>query len=167
MLVQMVAYFYIYSVIGWSLEVTYSALFRGMFLDPGTLIGPWCPIYGLGMVGIIKYLRPHWKHLLWLFFGGVLIASLLELGTGIILERLFHLQWWDYTDQPFNLGAYICLPFSMAWGVGAVFMVKMVHPSVNRLVENMSHAVSYSIVGVLSLLLLMDIVLSIEMVLKL
>ena len=126
--------FFIYSFLGWCLEVCFFALNTGKFVNRGFLNGPVCPIYGFGVVIVVLCLTPLMENTLLLFLGSVLLTSLLELGVGFALEKLFHQRWWDYTNEPFNLGGYICLRFSLVWGVGAVLVVKLVHPAIAALV---------------------------------
>ena len=75
---------------------------------------------------------------------------LLEWLTGFVLERLFHQRWWDYSQEPFNLNGYICLRFSIAWGLACLFVVKLVHPSVLWCIRTIPHPVG---VGLLILFL--------------
>ena len=108
--------FFIYSFLGWCTEVSYAALVTGKFVNRGFLNGPVCPVYGFGVVIVLSILVPLKGNLLVLFIGSVVLTSLLEWLTGFLLEKIFHQRWWDYSDQPFNIGGYICLRFSIAWG---------------------------------------------------
>jgi len=127
-LYQIFAYFLIYSCIGWCLEVIYAAVTTGNLINRGFLNGPVCPIYGFGMVIVLFALTPLSHSLLLLYLGGVLLPSALELVGGWALYKLYHTRWWDYSDYPFNIGGYICLEFSLLWGVGTLIVMKLVHP---------------------------------------
>ena len=127
-LYQVFAYFLIYSCIGWCLEVIYAAVTTGQLVNRGFLNGPVCPIYGFGMVIVLFALTPLSHSLLLLYLGGVLLPSALELVGGWALYKLYHTRWWDYSDYPFNIGGYICLEFSLLWGVGTLIVMKLVHP---------------------------------------
>ena len=127
-LYQIFAYFLIYSCIGWCLEVIYAAVTTGQLINRGFLNGPVCPIYGFGMVIVLFALTPLSHSLLLLYLGGVLLPSALELVGGWALYKLYHTRWWDYSDYPFNIGGYICLEFSLLWGVGTLIVMKLVHP---------------------------------------
>jgi uncharacterized membrane protein len=122
------AYFPAYAFLGWCLEVIYVSVNTGKFVNRGFLNGAVCPIYGFGAVLFILFLSPLTDHLLLLFLASVTIASLLELVGGYILKKLFHMRWWDYSEEPFNLGGFICLKFSLMWGMAGVFLVKIVQP---------------------------------------
>lgn len=131
--------FFIYSFLGWCLEVCFFALNTGKFVNRGFLNGPVCPIYGFGVVIVVLCLTPLMENTLLLFLGSVLLTSLLELGVGFALEKLFHQRWWDYTNEPFNLGGYICLRFSLAWGLACLLVMEIIHPSVLWLIRHIPH----------------------------
>lgn len=127
-LYQILAFFLIYSCLGWCLEVIYAAVSTGQLVNRGFLNGPVCPIYGFGMVIVLFALTPLSHSLLLLYLGGVILPSALELVGGWALYKLYHTRWWDYSDYPFNIGGYICLEFSLLWGVGTLIVMKLVHP---------------------------------------
>ena len=134
-LYQILAYFLVYSCIGWCLEVVYAAVSTGQLVNRGFLNGPVCPIYGFGMIIVLFLLTPLQHSLLLLYIGGVILPSTLELAGGWALYKLYHTRWWDYSDYPFNIGGYICLEFSLLWGVGTLIVMKMVHPVIAGLIE--------------------------------
>ena len=127
-LYHILAYFLIYSCIGWCLEVIYAAATTGQLVNRGFLNGPVCPIYGFGMVLVLYALTPLQHSILLLYLGGVILPSALELVGGWALYKIYHTRWWDYSDYPFNIGGYICLEFSLLWGVGTLIVMKLVHP---------------------------------------
>ena len=134
-LYQILAYFLVYSCLGWCLEVVYAAATTGQIVNRGFLNGPVCPIYGFGMVIVLFVLTPFAHSTLALYIGGVILPSALELVGGWALYKLYHTRWWDYSDKPFNIGGYICLEFSLLWGVGTLVMMKAIHPTIAGLVE--------------------------------
>ena len=134
-LYQILAYFLVYSCLGWCLEVVYAAATTGQIVNRGFLNGPVCPIYGFGMVIVLFVLTPFEHSTLALYIGGVILPSALELVGGWALYKLYHTRWWDYSDKPFNIGGYICLEFSLLWGVGTLVMMKAIHPTIAGLVE--------------------------------
>ncbi len=123
-------YFFIYAFLGWCTEVTYAALETGTFVNRGFLNGPVCPIYGCGMCIVITLLTPLSANLFFLFAGAMALTTGLEWLTGFLMEKLFHERWWDYTDEHFNVGGYICLKFSLLWGFGCVFVMRIIQPIV-------------------------------------
>ncbi len=119
-------YFAAFSFFGWLLEVVYYAWKERRFVNRGFLFGPFCPIYGLGTVAFLRIanglIRPaptgDVLFLLQVFAIVTLVTTLMELGAGGLLEILFDQKWWDYSDCRWNLMGYICLRFSLYWGIG-------------------------------------------------
>lgn len=137
-------YFLIYSVIGWMLEVVYHAVTLGKVINRGFLNGPVCPVYGFGvlavfaMCNIIGDLGGTGQSMsevnsFYIFIGGTILASAVELIAGWLLFHCFHARWWDYSNKPFNLGGYICPQFSLLWGLGAVLIVRVAHPGIDQI----------------------------------
>ena len=149
---ELVWIFIIYAFIGWCTEVSYAALDRGIFVNRGFLNGPYCPIYGCGVVIVVAVLTPLKENLLILFIGSFLLTSILEYITGYLLERVFHNQWWDYSDKPFNIHGYVCLKFSIYWGLACTFIMDVLHPIIYKGIILMPH-----IPGVILLCIIMTV----------
>ena len=151
-------YFLVYSCLGWCAEVAYAAVTTGQLVNRGFLNGPVCPIYGFGMVALLLLLAPVRHSLLLTFLGGVLIPSAIELVGGWALYRIYHTRWCDYSDAPFNLGGYICLEFSLIWGLGALFVLRIIHPILAGFLHLMPENIGWIIMLVLYLLYLADLI---------
>lgn len=130
-MLQVIWFFFIYAFIGWCAEVTYAAVVTGKFVNRGFLNGPWCPIYGIGVLVVVALLDPLKDNLALMFVGSVLVTSLIEGVGGFVLEKLFRQRWWDYSDRPLNIGGYVCLQFSLMWGVGCLLVVDRIHPLIS------------------------------------
>ena len=85
--------FCIYAFFGWCVEVAYHAINCGKFINRGFLNGPYCPIYGIGMIIVVQFLFPLRENLIILFLGSLLLTSLLEFITGFLLEKIFNNKW--------------------------------------------------------------------------
>lgn len=129
---ELVWIFIIYAFIGWCTEVSYAALDTGKFVNRGFLNGPYCPIYGSGVVVVVAILTPLKENLFILFFGSVILTTIIEYITGLLLEKVFHNKWWDYSNKPFNLQGYICLKFSIYWGLACTFIMEIIHPIIYK-----------------------------------
>lgn len=125
---EVVWLFLIYAFIGWCVEVAYQTVNHGVFINRGFLNGPYCPIYGCGGVLCVWVLYPLHENTVLLFFGSAIFASLLELITGFVLEKVFHNKWWDYSNVPFNIKGYVCLKFSLYWGLAGMVALDIFHP---------------------------------------
>ena len=104
--------FFLYSFFGWLAEVAFSAVSRKKFVNTGFLTGPVCPIYGVGILFILRFLEPLRNDLFFLFVGSTVVATVLEYATNRFLEGLTGTKWWDYSRFRFHFGGYVCLPFS-------------------------------------------------------
>lgn len=160
-------YFLIYSFLGWCVEVCYAALNTKKFINRGFLNGTYCPIYGAGVITIMYFVYPFKNSLVVLFIFSVILTSLIELLTGFVLEKVFHYRWWDYSKENFNLGGYICLKFSIIWGLACVFVTEIVHPAVRDIILWIPASFGEIIIGVLYLLMGIDFIVTVKTVLKL
>ena len=106
-------------------------------------------------------------NLLLLFFGSMVFTSLLEFIAGFAMERIFHDKWWDYSNNPFNIKGYICLEFSIIWGIACVLVVDIIHPIIMKLVNALPHTLGLWLMGALYVLLVTDAVLTLVELLKL
>ncbi len=127
--------FLLYSFLGWCTEVIYHVVTVGRFINRGFLAGPVCPIYGMGILAVTELLAPWADNLPLLYLGSVVLTSAIELALGWLSQQLLHERLWDYSDVPFNLGGYICLKFSLVWGLACVGVVRLVPPAVLRLLR--------------------------------
>ena len=157
-LYHVLAFFLIYSCTGWCLEVIFAAATTGQLVNRGFLNGPVCPIYGFGMIIVLFALTPLQDSVLLLYIGGVILPSALELVGGWALYKLYHTRWWDYSDFPFNIGGYICLEFSLLWGVGTLVVMRIVHPVVAGLVDMIPPFVGFVVMCVLYAVYAADVV---------
>ena len=166
-LYQFLCIFFVYAFLGWCTEVSYAALQTGKFVNRGFLNGPVCPIYGFGVVIILACLTPLKQHFILLFLGSVVLTSLLELVTGFVLEKLFHQRWWDYSDDPFNIGGYICLKFSIAWGLACLFVVDILHPTIQWVIALVPRGLGWVLLGVFAASMAVDLAATVSTIAKL
>ena len=159
--------FFIYAVLGWGIEVIYAAGKRGEFVNRGFLNGPYCPIYGIGAILVIFLLDSVANNLLYLFLGSVLITTALELLVGFLLAQIFQQKWWDYSEMPFNIGGYVCLLFSLKWGVACLILVDRIHPNVSSLINLIPQTLSEGLLLVFSILLISDFLATVNLILEL
>lgn len=152
-------YFFIYGTLGWMLEVSFQSIKTGKFINRGFLNGPICPIYGTGASIVIFFLSGIAdSNKLMLFLGSIFIATLIELITGFLLDKIFHKHWWDYSDRRFNIGGYVCLEFSIAWGFLCLFLYDINHPLVQRMVDIIPYKAKIYILITLSIVICIDFI---------
>lgn len=160
-------YFFIYAFLGWGAEVIFAAARKGVFVNRGFLNGPLCPIYGVGLVAVVALLAPVRDSLGLLYLGAVLLTSAIELVTGFLMEKLFHQRWWDYSQMPFNIGGYVCLLFSLIWGLACLLIVDVVHPLVAGLVARIPQKLGWPLLAAFLVIMAADYAVTIACVLKL
>lgn len=160
-------YFLIYAFLGWCVEVCYATLNTRKFINRGFLNGPYCPIYGVGVMTIIYFVFPLRDNMFILFLASMFLTSMLELVTGFVLEKVFHYKWWDYSGVPFNIGGYICLKFSIMWGFACVLVVDIIHPVVEDIISWVPLWAGKIILSVAAVFILIDFIVTVKTVLKL
>lgn len=136
---ELTAFFFIYGFLGWVSEVAFAAVEKGKFVNRGFLLGPICPIYGVGVVLVTSLLHPLLKYPVLEYVLCVVICSAVELITGMVLKALFHERFWDYSNKRFNIGGYICLTFSLLWGAVCLVILYLLHPALYVLVQKFPH----------------------------
>ena len=162
-----ILFFFIYAFLGWCTEVVYAAVNTGRFVNRGFLNGPICPVYGFGVLIVIYVLTPLKGSLPLLFLGSVVLTSALEWMTGWILEGIFHNKWWDYSDVPFNLNGYICLKFSLIWGLACLLVINIIHPLVYDVIKLIDIRVENVLVSLFLSYIAVDITATVQAILKL
>lgn len=163
---ELVWIFIIYAFLGWCTEVSYAALDTGRFVNRGFLNGPYCPIYGCGIVIVVAILTPLKSSLLILFLGSLILTTALEYLTGFLLEKVFHNKWWDYSDKPFNIKGYICLKFSVYWGLACTFVMDIVHPVIYRVITGIPHVFGVVLLSLLMCMFFVDCCITVSTILK-
>ena len=153
--------FLIYAFLGWCSEVAFAAVNKGKFVNRGFLNGPVCPIYGVGMLIVVTALWGLKGNLILLFLGSAALTTALEFVTGFVLEKFFHDKWWDYSDMPFNIKGYICLKFTVLWGLAATFIVGAVHRFVYMLIVKMPAVPGIILLSVFAAAFITDFVITV------
>ena len=164
---QAVWIFIIYAFLGWCSEVAFAAVNKGKFVNRGFLNGPVCPIYGVGMRIVVLC---HWNRRdrpLLLFLGSALLTTALEFVTGFVLERFFHDKWWDYSDMPFNIKGYVCLKFTILWGLAASFIIGAIHRFIYMLIEKTPFVLGVILLAVFSAAFIADFIVTLTALVKL
>lgn len=148
--------FFFYSFIGWCIEVCSAAVQHRKFVNRGFVAGPLCPIYVFGAMLFEIFLPELTEYPFFLFLGGFVLSSLLEYSTGMFFEKVYRKKLWDYSRFRYNVGGYICLPFSLLWGALSVVTVMFADPLLCGLFDRIPHFLSVILLLVLGGLLLLD-----------
>lgn len=179
---QILWYFMIYAFGGWCIEVIFHAISVGKVINRGFLCGPVCPVYGFGVLsvfGVVYSVLPDIFHypvekllggddligILLVFLCGVIFATIVELIAGWGLDVAFHARWWDYSNEPFNFRGYICLRFSLIWGLACLLVVRVIQPAVaNSPLLKMPEKIGWPILVLLYVTFLADFVVTVMIV---
>lgn len=131
---QWVLFFFFYSFVGWIWESCYVSVRKRRWVNRGFMHGPMLPIYGSGALVVLVSTIGVRENMALTFLLGMTAATILEYATGAVMERLFHVRYWDYSGQPFNLHGYISLVSSLCWGCFSVLLVRVIHVPIESVV---------------------------------
>ena len=144
-IITLFLWFILYGFLGWVWETAFCSIRAGHFINRGFLNGPIIPVYGFGAVFVIIALSlsaPHIPaHLPYIdipivFIAGMIICTILEYITAVILESAFHIRWWDYSKQRFNFQGRICLKSALFFGLMSVVIIYIVQPIISNISPN-------------------------------
>ena len=155
--------FLTYSVIGWICEVITQIAYKHRFINRGFLIGPYCPVYGVGSV-LITFFVSSQNDIISVFLKSMTICSILEYLTSFIMEKLFKTRWWDYTNNKFNINGRICLQTMILFGIGGVLIVKFVSPFILNTLSLLNPLLLTIISALLFVLFISDIIISYKII---
>jgi uncharacterized membrane protein len=155
--------FLTYSCAGWAMELVVTLLQKGRLTNRGFFIGPICPIYGVGaLVGTLAI--GHVENLIAIFCVSVVGAALLEYMTSFLMEKIFRVRWWDYSDQPFNINGRICLGALLGFGVAGVLIVRVFNPLLFAAFDSVNPELLDIIALILAFLFVVDVVCSLILI---
>ncbi len=147
---------YFYCFLGWIWETCYVSVLKAKWVNRGFMRGPFLPIYGSGAIVVLIFTLPFRTNPGLVFVVGMASATILEYFTGAAMEQMFHVRYWDYSNQRLNLNGHICVTSSLAWGMFSVILTLYGHTPVERLVSCMSINVLEVIVFVLTVYISID-----------
>ena len=156
-----IIYFLIYSFTGWIIETIYMSISLGHLVKRGFLIGPFCIVYGFSALALVYILYRVKRHITLVFILGSLISTIAELLAGLLLKYAFHIRLWNYSQQPFNFKGIMCLRNSILWGILAVMIIYIIHPTLVQIIEYLSYKSIYTIYCFALLILCTDATISI------
>lgn len=150
--------FWVYSIIGFILETISYSVFKWSG-ESGILYGPWTPLYGFGAVIIIfttKYIFKNLKKnkyvkFFLVFLFNFFLLSFIELVGGLLIEKLFSVTWWDYSDHLYHIGKYIALDMSLIWGFAAIILIYLVKPLMDKIIKKIPN-----FIGIIMLLIIIS-----------
>ena len=157
-LYELLFFFLAYFVIGWVVGTMAAAVREKKFIDVGFLYGPYCPSYGIVAVLFAVFLSELKDRLVFLFLGGTVLSFLVTLGTGFVLERIFHRKWWDYSRKRFQFGGHVNIPYVILWGILAVVCVNIGNPLIMDFIRLFPRMVGEIILLAAGIIILLDLI---------
>lgn len=156
--------FFIYSFCGWFMESVGGILNVKKFVNRGFLIGPYCPVYGIGVVLITIFLQRYVDDIVVMYFMSLLICGILEYFTSYIMEKVFHARWWDYNNKKFNINGRICLETLLPFGLVGIVLVKFLNPLIFDLVDKIPLNIKMVVLSLITLLFIADTIISFKVI---
>ena len=120
-------------------------------MNRGFFYGPYIPIYGFGSLIALYPLLPFQNNPLIIFFLGSFLCSVMEYITSWVMEKLFHMRWWDYSYRKYNINGRVCLLNSTLFGLMLLALVYVVHPFAKHLVTSIPFVYTVCFLGVFTI----------------
>lgn len=159
--------FYFYCFGGWCFESVYVSLKSRKWVNRGFMRGPFLPLYGSGAIMMLVVSMPFADNVVLTYIAGVIGATALEYVTGVVMEALFKVRYWDYTGKFMNYKGHICLRSSIAWGFFTILMTKVIHRPIEQLMFAMPEEVLHHLTVLLTIYVVADFTLSFKAALDL
>ena len=159
--------FFIYSFLGWIMEISLTLITDKKFVNRGFLLGPCCPIYGCGCILLNLLLHNYTNNVLVLFILTMFTCSLLEYITSFLMEKIFKLRWWDYSQMRFNINGRICLETMAPFSILGVLAIKYATPFFITNINKLSEKAILIISIILTTLFIIDVIIYLIIVFKL
>lgn len=157
-------YFIIISICGWMMEVTLQLIQKHKFADRGFLIGPYCPIYGVGGLLITWGLTGLEEHPVALFCVAIVLCGVLEYLTSYVMEKIFHARWWDYSDSKYNINGRVCLETIIPFGILGLLLIYFINPFIFDNLLRIPEDTINIIAIVIGVVFAVDLILSIKVI---
>lgn len=151
--------FLLYSVLGYIVEIlSVSIRSKKIVLNRGFLIGPYLPIYGIGALIMIFFLQGYEDDLLALFIMGAFYCTLLEYITSLLMEKIFKLRWWDYSQKKFNINGRVCLDNACLFGICSILVIKLIQPFFKRMIYLLPEVITIMLAIILLFIFVIDFI---------
>ena len=151
-------HFYIFSILGWIYEVIFVTIRDKKPANRGFLIGPILPLYGIGATLVYMVLRPVAVYPSLLYICGMLFATVIEYITAVLLEKLFHTKWWDYSKEPYNFQGRIAVIPSLFWGFLSLFLFDVLEPFAMKIIDAIPHKAGQYLLAILIAITIIDLI---------
>ena len=155
---ELILLFFAFAFIGYLWEVILHLFSDGVFVNRGSLYGPWLPIYGCGGVLTLVLLNKYRDNPTLVFFASVILCGIVEYFSSLFMELAFNTRWWDYTGYFFNINGRVCLEGLLFFGFGCTVSIYIVTPLLLDLFHKLDKNYVKFLTIMLSVLFLTDFV---------
>lgn len=159
-----ILFFFVYSFLGWCLEVICKLITEKRFINRGILIGPICPIYGYGVLIMTLFFRKYLNDPITLFILIIVSCSILEYFTSYFLEKVYHTRWWDYSTKKFNINGRICLETMIPFGILGLLIMNYMNPIVFNLLNILPNYLIYILGTIFLITYIIDNIISCKII---
>ena len=163
-LTEMFLLFIIYAFLGWIVEIINNIVVFKKFVNRGFLIGPYCPIYGVGGLIATIFLTKYKESIFVTFGMSVILFAILEYFTSYIMEKLFKARWWDYSQNKFNINGRICLETLIPFGVLGCFAIYVINPLIFSIFNLTNMFILRIIALILFIIFIIDFTVSLKII---
>lgn len=145
-MLECIYFFIIGAFVGWILECVFKYTTKNFRRTPGILNTPFCILYGLGTV-VLSTIINRITNNIWLLFAlSMIVLTIMEYVTFVLLKNIYGIQLWDYRDMTFSINEKVCLEFSFVWGILGALYIRYVLPILfNFFVNAQSFALTFAI----------------------
>ncbi len=148
--------FFVICFIGWIYEVSIHLVRDGVFVNRGTMHGPWLPIYGWGGLLILTLLYNFRTNPKKQFFATIVLCGIVEYFTSFALDVMYNEKWWDYSGYFINLNGRICLEGLLIFGLGGLAISYIIAPMLDNALRKVKKRVLIPILTVLVTIFVID-----------
>lgn len=159
-----ILFFFVYSFLGWCLEVICKLITEKRFINRGILIGPICPIYGYGILIMTLFFRKYLNDPITLFILIIVSCSILEYFTSYFLEKVYHTRWWDYSTKKFNINGRICLETMIPFAILGLLIMNYMNPIVFNLLNILPNYLIYILSTIFLITYIIDNIISCKII---
>lgn len=159
-----ILFFFVYSFLGWCLEVICKLITEKRFINRGILIGPICPIYGYGVLIMTLFFRKYLNNPITLFILIIVSCSILEYFTSYFLEKVYHTRWWDYSTKKFNINGRICLETMIPFAILGLLIMNYMNPIVFNLLNILPNYLIYILSTIFLITYIIDNIISCKII---
>lgn len=158
---ELLKYFIIYSMLGWVMESVFRSICERKLINTGFLKGPFCPIYGIGAIIMIVFLKQFQYNIVLLFFMSFVVLTIWEYVVGVFLEKVFNTKYWDYSNHKINFQGRICLTNSIYWGILGIVFICYIHPFISEKLLLVPEYIVNILTIIITTILIVDIIISV------